>query len=322
MTVDELKAALQAYYNDQANIGVCVYALMKDANNPGPFKLDIEADAQAGLKDLFLQSLRDEISSKEDLSVLALSSADERVNAIYVYDLDIPEELTSLEAVIAQDGLPMLDLNEKSLSSIKALLIEMGNDVGQLVLYKTMAPVNIFGRSSFFLRKHESRLERLNDEFLRVSAGFQMLRINDALLVLNLEALEHNFGFHDVIKKEAALGINAIASAALVTNPDVLRELVDDVKYARRLTRIAKASPVLKAGISGESIVQFCKTFPNLVGRIRFNEDSNKVILDTKVSKGLFIKILMDDFLTSELTKFHYDSLAKDAVEPSVEGAD
>lgn len=61
-----------------------------------------------------------------------LSSADERVNAIYVYDLDIPEELTSLEAVIAQDDLPMLDLNEKSLSSIKALLIEMGNDIGQL----------------------------------------------------------------------------------------------------------------------------------------------------------------------------------------------
>ena len=322
MTVDELKAALQAYYNDQANIGICVYALMKDANNPGPFKLDIEADAQSGLKDLFLQSLRDEISSKEELSVLALSSADERVNAIYVYDLDIPEELTSLETVIAQDDLLMLDLNEKRLSSIKALLIEMGNDIGQLVLYKTMAPVNIFGRSSFFLRKHESRLERLNDEFLRVSAGFQMLRINDALLVLNLEALEHNFGFHDVIKKEAALGIDAIVSAALVTNPDVLRELVDDVKYARRLTKIAKASPVLKAGISGESIVQFCKTFPHLVGRVRFNEEGNKVVLDTKVSKDLFIKVLMDDFLTSELTKFHYASVAKDAVEPSEGEAD
>jgi hypothetical protein len=73
---DELKAALQDYYNDQANIGVCVYALMKDADCPGPFKLDIEADAEAGLKTLFLQSLRDEISSKEELTVLDLSSAE------------------------------------------------------------------------------------------------------------------------------------------------------------------------------------------------------------------------------------------------------
>lgn len=321
MTTVELKAALQSYYDDQANIGVCVYALMKDTKNPGPFKLDIEADAEAGLKTLFMQSLRDEISSKDDLSVLALSSADERVNAIYVYDLEIPEELTSLETVIAQDDLPVLDLNEASLSSIRALLIEIGNNAGQLVLYKTMAPVNIFSRSSFFLLKHESRLKRLEDEFLRVSAGFQMMRINGNLLVLNLEALEHNFGFHDVIKKEAALGIDAIVSAELLTNPDVLRELIDDVKYARRLTKIAKVSPVLKAGISGASIVQFCKTFPNLVGRIRFNDENNKVILDTKVSKDLFIKILMDDFLTSELTKFHYASVAKDAVEPSAEEA-
>lgn len=321
MTADELKTALQAYYDDQANIGVSVYALMKDAENPGPFKLDIEADAEAGLKALFMQSLKDEISSKEDLSVLALSSADERVNAIYVYDLDIPKELTSLETVIAQDDLPVLYLNEGSLSSIKALLIEIGNDIGQLVLYKAMAPVNIFGRSSFFLRKHESRLEKLNDEFLRVSAGFQMMRINETVLVLNLEALEYNFGFHDVIKREAALGIDAIVSAELLTNPDVLRELVDDVKYARRFTKVAKASPVLKAGVSGESIVQFCKTFPNLVGRIKFNEENNKVILDTKVSKDLFIKVLMDDFLTSELTKFHYASVAKDAVEPSEEEA-
>ena len=321
MTTVELKAALQAYYDDQANIGVCVYALMKDTKNLGPFKLDIEVDAEAGLKTLFMQSLRDEISSKDDLSVLALSSADERVNAIYVYDLEIPEELTSLETVIAQDDLPVLDLNEASLSSIRALLIEIGNNAGQLVLYKAMAPVNIFGRSSFFLLKHESRLKRLEDEFLRVSAGFQMMRINGNLLVLNLEALEHNFGFHDVIKKEAALGIGAIVSAELLTNPDVLRELIDDVKYARRLTKIAKVSPVLKAGISGGSIVQFCKTFPNLVGRIRFNDENNKVILDTKVSKDLFIKILMDDFLTSELTKFHYASVAKDTVEPSAEEA-
>lgn len=319
MIAEQLKKALEPYYDDQANIGVCVYALTKDAENPGPFKLDIEADAGAGLKALFMQSLRDEISSKEDLSVLTLSSADERINAVYIYDLDIPDELTSLETVIAQDDLPVLDLNEASLSSIKALLIEIGNDIGQLVLYKTMAPVNIFGRSGYFLRKHASRLERLDDEFLRVSAGFQMMRINGTLLVLNLEALEHNFGFHDVIKREAAVGIDAIVSAELLTNPDVLRELLDDVKYARRLTKVAKASPVLKAGISGEIIVRFCKTFPHLVGRIRFNDENNKVILDTKVSKDLFIKLLMDDFLTSELTQFHYTSIAKDAVEPAEE---
>ncbi|AMN45518.1 hypothetical protein ACG33_00055 [Steroidobacter denitrificans] len=319
MNAAELKETLQTYYDDYENIGVSVYAVLKNPENPGPLKLDIEAEASVGLKELFIQSLRDRFSNKDELTVIDLSSADERVDAVYVYDLEIPDELTSLETVISQDDLPLLNLSDESLSSIKALLIEIGNNVGQLVFYKTMAPVNIFGRASFFLRKTQSRLERLEDEFLRVSAGFQMLRINGSLLVLDLESVEKSFGFHDVIKREAAAGISAIEAARLIVNSDVLRELLDDVKYARRLTKVAKASPVLKAGVPSQDIVRFCQTFPNLAGRIRFNETEDRIVLDTKVSKDLFIKLLMDDFLTSELTKFHYTSVAKDSVDKEPE---
>lgn len=315
MNAEKLKASLEQYYAEHENIDVTVYAILKDPERPQPVKLDIESDALEGLKSLFMQSLRETISEKDELTVLNLSSSDERVDAIYVYDLELPAELTTLETVITQDDLPLLDLNDQSLSSIKALLIEIGNNSGQIVLYKTMAPVNIFGRASFFLKKSASRLEKLNDEFLRVSAGFQMLRINGTLMVIALESLERSFGFHDVIKREAAMGIASIESAGLVSNPDVLRELIDDVKYARRLTKIAKSSPVLKACVSSENIIRFCQTFPNLVGKIRFNEAQNKVLLDTKVSKDLFIKLLMDDFLTSELTSFHYTSVAKDSVD-------
>jgi hypothetical protein len=315
MNTVELKACLQGYYDEYDSIGVSVHAILKDQNYPEPVRLDIEADALDGLKELFIRSLRETITDKEDLSLLDLSSSDERLDAIYVYDLEVPNELTSLETVIAQDNQPLLKLNDQSLSSIKALLIEIGNNIGQIVLYKTMAPVNIFGRKSFFLKKAEHRLERIDDEFLRVSAGFQMLRINGSLLVVDLEALERSFGFHDVIKKEAALGIRAIEAASLIDNPDVLRDLLDDVKYARRLTKIAKSSPVLKADIPKINIIRFCQHFPNLSGRIRFNEAQDKIILDTKVSKDLFIKLLMDDFLTSELTNFHYASVAKDKLD-------
>lgn len=321
MNAGELKASLQAYYDDCANIGVSVYAILKEQDNSKPVKIDIEADAMKGLKELFIGCLRETISAKEELSLLNLSSADERVDAIYVYDLDIPDELSSLEAVVAQDNLPLLNLNDYSLSLIKALLIEIGNNVDQIVLYKTMAPVNIFGRAQFLLKKAKSRLEKLNEEFLRISAGFQMMRINDALLVLDLGALEKSFGFHDVIKREATLGCSAIERAALVTNPDVLRELIDDVKYARKLTKVAKASPVLRAGVTGESIIQFCQKYPALTGKIRFNETQDRIVLDTKVSKDLFIRLLMDDFLTSELTEFHYMSVAKDSVETAMPAA-
>lgn len=318
MNAEELKAALQIFYDSYDEIGVSVYAILKGQGDHIPKKIDIEADATEGLKALFIQGLQDSITDKEELSVLNLSTADERLDAIYLYDIDLPEELLTMEAIMAADNLPLLDIGASELSSIKALLIEIGNNVGQMVLYKTMAPINIFGRKSFFLKKAQHRMEKIEDEFLRISPGFQLLRVNGELLVIDLGAIEKSFGFHEVIKREAALGVTAVEAMGLVQNPEVLHELLDDVKYARRLTRVAKSSPVMKAGVSNDSIINFCKTFPKLAGKFRFNDTENQIILDTKVSKDSFIKLLMDDFLTSELTHYHYASVAKDSVEEAI----
>jgi hypothetical protein len=320
MNAEELKATLQTFYDNYQEIGVSVYAILKDKDNLKPLKIDIEGNACEGLKELFIKSLQDSISSREELSILNLSTSDERIDAIYLYDIEVPAELAVIDEVVKTDNLPLFDLKTSTLSSIKALLIEIGNNVGQIVLYKSMAPINIFGRATFFLKKSQHRLEKINEEFLRVSAGFQLLRINGELLVIDLEAIEKSFGFHDVIKREAVLGINEIEQMSLLDNPDVLRELLDDVRYARRFTKVARSSPVIKAGVPNASIINFCKTFPKLAGRIRFNAVEDKIMLDTKVSKDLFIKLLMDDFLTSELTNFHYASVAKDSVDDAEEG--
>lgn len=317
MNAEKLKAGLQPFFNNVGEIGVSVYAILKGEGVAAPRKLDIEADALQGLKMLFMQSLREDIADREELTVLNLSTSDERVDAIYVYDIEIPTELAVMENVVMSDDFPLLNLAECDLTNIKALLIEIGNNIGQIVLYKSIAPVNIFSRASFFLKKNRHRLEQIKDEFLRINAGFQLMRINGELLVMNLSTVEKSFGFHEIITREAALGIASIEAISLVENPQVLHELLDDVKYARRFTKVAKASPVMKARVPNPIIINFCKTFPRLAGKIRFNGTGtgDKIVLDTKVSKDLFIKLLMDDFLTSELTNYHYESVAKDSAE-------
>ena len=52
-----------------------------------------------------------------------------------------------------------------------------------------------------------------------------------------------------------------------------------------------------------------------LKNRMRYTPDNTQFMLDTKASKQLFVKLLNDDFLTSELTRLYYDSLAKDFIE-------
>lgn len=313
MNEQELRDELKFFYENFDEIGISIYAIQKDSNDP--VKLDIESDALAGLKSLFIDSIKKTITDRKEISILNLSTSDERTDSIYLYDIDIPDELACINNVIARDNLPLMDLSITSLSNIQALLIEIGDNVGQIILYKTIAPINIYNQKKFFLKKTKTRLTRIDDEFLRVSDNFQLMKIKDSLFVIDLNALEKNFGFREVIKREAKHGIKAIETMHIVENTDVLYDLIEDVRYARKLTKIAKASPVIEAKVPNKNIINFCKFFPKLKGKIRFNDLEDRIFLDTKISKDLFIKVLMDDFLTSELTKFHYQSVAKDSLD-------
>ena len=50
MNAEELKAALQPFYDHVNEIGVSVYAVLKGSEDSAPKKLDIEAEAAQGLK--------------------------------------------------------------------------------------------------------------------------------------------------------------------------------------------------------------------------------------------------------------------------------
>ncbi|CNF22343.1 DUF4868 domain-containing protein [Yersinia enterocolitica] len=313
ITKDDLDKKLSYFIDNFDDLGIVVYAILKDS--PIPKKMDIEGDAQSGLKKLFLDNIKNNIIENDELNIIQLSSSDERTKVIYQYDLDVPEELSVISSVLTNKEFPDFNFKQDVVDNIKVLLIEIGDNVEQIVLYKTMASVNIFTRSSFFLKKSKTRFDKINEDFFRISDGFQIMQLSSGLFVINLETIEKLFGFHEVIKREATQGMAAIEAKNIVSNMDVLKELIDDVKYARKLTKVAKASPVLKADIENNKIIQFCQIYPSLKGRIRFNEDKTQIVLDTKVSKDLFIKLLMDDFLTSQLTDFYYNSIAKDTVD-------
>lgn len=309
MEAAELKRAINQVLADPSQIGITVYAVLKQGSLA---KLDVEQDAKKELLAMFSDSIRNTIVDKEGLELIKLSVCDERKNAIYLYDLPEPPSLACLKAIKNSDDIPIY---VERLGHIDALLIEIGNNEEQIVLFQNIAAVNIFGKKQYFLIRSQSRLKRITEEFLRILSTFQVLKIGDSIVVVNLEAIERMFGFADIIQREAQKGVKAIAEKGLVENTDTLKELIKDIKYARKFTKIAKSSPVITAQVPNQKIVEFCNSYPSLKGRIRFNSSSDKIVLDTQVSKDLLIKLLMDDFLTSKLTNFHYESLAKDSVE-------
>ena len=316
MDKEALNTNLNYFINNSNDMGITVYAVVKDQENPK--KLDIRQEDSSNLKSILLEFLKNEIIDNNALSIMKLSSSDNRKNTLYEYDLEVPAELSSLDSVNTSDGHSMFNFSEDKLENIIALLIEIGNNEQQIVLYKTMARVNIYGRSSFFLKKSNHRFEQIDDDFFRISPNFQLIQVAGSLIVVDLNTIEKFFGFHDIIKREAQAGISAIENMSLLENPEVLHELVEDISFARKLTKIAKSSPVIKAKVPNSRIIAFCKTCPELKDKIRFNDGETKIMLDTKKSKDLFVKMLMDDFLVSELTNYHYTSLAKDEAKEDI----
>lgn len=318
MNTDAFRSSLSSFLGSAKEYGIHAYVVLKEEEEDAhPLTLDIEDEALSSLKDLFIEEIHSVFLTAEPAQIMALSNADERQNVIYHYDFEIPKELRSLTDVIKTDDHQTFSRKKHGVRSIKAIIIEIGDNEQQLTLYKTMAPVNIFTPTSFYLGagEHDQRFKELKSDFLRITTKFHFIQFQGSVLILDLSTLERFFGFHEVIKKEATAGYNAILKTSVLDNPEALLELIDNVTYARKLTKISTRSPIITQRIPAASIISFCKSHKATKGKLRFNEDETRIILDTNVSKDLLIKLFMDDFLMSELTKLHYESLAKDPIE-------
>lgn len=310
MNKQELNQGIQACIE---NAGIEMYLGMKDGN---VLKANIRNNEQGELAQMFINEIATRITQNNDVGLIDISAADDRNNVIYRYDLEnLPEELSSLNYVIENEDIPIFSFQNNELSDINSFIFIIGNANHQLVIYKQNYPINLFRRhSTYAIKKGDNQFERMDDDFLKINSKFDFFKIENTLFILDLKTLERFFGFHDVIKTEAERGIQSIEEFDLLENPQELRDMLDDISFARKLTKISSISPVLGI-IPNDRIIEFASNHPALRGKIRFNNDMTKISLHSKKAKQLFLKILNDDYLISELTTKYYDSLAKDIIE-------
>ncbi len=313
----ELNNALEFVNAPKGELQIIFYANIDGIDEPR--KLDIAEDDLPTLKKIFVDAIQTFIIAQDDYVVLRLSAADERGKCFYEYDLEIPQELQMLESVVGNDNLQTFNFNNNLLSNIKSLIIVLADDDNEITIYKILSPVEVIGRGGLLFKKSNQRLEKFDDQLLRITSKFQVLRVSGELIIMDLNAIEKSFGFQDVIIREATVSLNAIRSMRLISNIESLEELVSNVSFARKLTKVARNSPVIKHNIPNSNIIAFAKSHPLTKLKMRYNADETQFNLDTRVSKDLLIKILNDDLLTSELTKLYYDSLAKDGIETKME---
>lgn len=319
MTKEELKNELM-YFQTQA-VGIIMYFILKGNEQDELIikKADIDSEeALPELKKQFLKSVEEQVISKKGLDIMNISSADERKNVIYEYDIDeFPQQLNVINEILKNQDQTCFNFKSDELGDLKGYIILIGDTKKKLALYKHHYPISLMKRDNFFLKQSKERFVKFEDDLIRIDDSFQFFSVNGTLFIKDIDKLEKFYGFQDVIKKKANESIDLISKEGLLEDIQVLKDDVENMTFARKLTKIMGESLVL-GNVPKTTIIEFTKTNTVLKGKFKYSADGEKIILDTKKSKELFLKLLNDDFLRSELTDAYYASLAKDKLSSKI----
>ena len=324
MNIEKLKLEVLEKI-DSESCSAQVYLILKKDSNKSIKKADIEAGQTIDeFKKMFSESLRNTIIENSEASIVELSAADERANAIYHYDYkSYPEELEIINNFDIQEAVnyPFFSFAEDNLQNLIGFIIYLGNMNSGIVLYKKHYSISLIKSDAFLLCgnslfKNPKRFVKFEGEdILRINGDVHLMKINGEIYILNLNVLEKNLGFKELINKNSKDAIEEICASGLLENKEALLNASNEFSFAKKLAKTKKSSPILKMNIPNKHIIEFSKIYPSLKDKFKYSEDGLMIRLDTKESKTAFLKLLNDDFLNSDLTKLKYDSLAKDNVE-------
>lgn len=323
MKTKELKKEIEKMLND--DIWIMLYAVLKTDKGKEVKFLNIADEhgkpdnTSADLRDGFVKIVKNKFEEYNTADeIIKLSSADERKDTLYYYDLDeFPPEMEMLKDVSQElNEEEVFHFSEDNLNQIVALIIIIGNENQNLIMYKQQYPVSLLNRDKYMLTPvpHQNRLKRFDRDILRIDFNYQFFLWNGVIYISDIKKMEKICAFRDIIINEAKVSIQKIEEMQILDNIEVLNDELDNITFARKLTRVYKDSRVL-GKISNQAIIEFSKRhnyFKN--NPLKLTESKDKFVLDTKKSKETFIKLMNDDFLTSQLTHFDYESLAKNDI--------
>ncbi|MGE7599921.1 anti-phage protein KwaB [Lysinibacillus fusiformis] len=317
MEITELKSKIKSFVERRSEF-VCEVLFILNKDHGKEIKMaDIDKDDQESLKIDFLDHLEETIVTKADLKINDISRVDERKNFIFRYDYDEqPDDFELFNTIKTQDEFDTFSFAHDKLEEIFGVVFILNLNDLTLITYKQNYPINLYKRDSkaMGLWKSEERLVQIPEDILKVYPNCDLFFLNDDLFIRNLKVLERQFSFEKIINKKATEAIDLIKAVDWIEDTTGLESRLNDLTFARKLAQIGEHSIVLN-NLDFSDVANFIDNFPLLTGKIDFNSTQTKVILNTKKSQNLFLKLLNDDFLTSLLTEKNYDSANKDLVD-------
>lgn len=151
------------------------------------------------------------------------------------------------------------------------------------------------------------------DDVIRIDSRIDMIVIGQSILTRKINLLERSFGFEKFIRNGAKETIGVIEELGIVSGLDkfIALESKSKLTNAKKLMK-ARRSPVLQmeksALLDG---IQKHRRYSKV-----FTVVEDQIVISSQKDAAAFIKMINDDYVTSELTGQEYDSSSKQIIGP------
>lgn len=318
MTSEELRSEINRILSNEP-ISAELYLVFKE---DGQYTLRLanveDKNTEPALRELFVDAIQKLIIQDKEWELRELSDADERDHVIYHYDDECYPGISWLKQFNIKDAVKeteKLNPSKDARNHLFGYLVYIGTMEHGIVLFKKYYPVLLLKQASILFFWGSQQLKKVSEDMLRLNGDFQLFQLCGELYVRDVEVLEKHMGYATRLQKSAAQAVQVIADMGIVENVDILKDGMNEPSFVRKLARVLKSSPVLQKNIPPERIIAFIDSTPGLAGTIAYSDDRKKISLRSKKSRDVFLKVLNDDFLKSQLSQEFYEAKAKNKLD-------
>ncbi|MBN8703796.1 MAG: DUF4868 domain-containing protein [Bacteroidetes bacterium] len=315
MNKAQLQEKLQYFIQDGETVSVEMYLQYEDDNKS--ILTYLPATEENKLSPALGRIVRSQIKNKffnesEDYQYEIVSANTAEANNVrqvfHISKADIPRASVIFDAVVNNKAGEFP--NNLELERVWSYIFKVDCLNATIYLFKKNYQISVLKKeSSYALLFSNNKLSLLDKDLLRLSKHFDVMLIEEELIILNRSEFEKAFDYVGAMKAAAEVNIDVIKNSKLVDGMDIISMLSNKKNTLRKLLNINPLSKILTK--TPKQIVNLAKKYKV---EFKMTDDEAKLSITTKKSAVAFVEMLNDDYLKSEFSGSLYKIKGKSEI--------
>lgn len=184
---------------------------------------------------------------------------------------------------------------------------------GTIYLWKRNYPVAVINKdrnySIFFSNR---KLNLFDKDLLRLSNHFDVMLIENELIIINRSEFEKAFDYVEAMQTTASENVKVITKTKLI-DVDGLAKIADLSKNKKTLRKLLNINP--KSKVLTKEPTQIARLAKKYKVEFNLTDDKKQLLITTKKAAIAFVEMLNDDYLKSEFSGSLYKIKGKSIID-------